>query len=257
MSQHQQVFRSDRSGDVSRIAFKALSILSIAKERSVKQQVVALDFAPQLCAAVVSPDRALLGQVVKEIKEVGVSSQEIKTLLVPAVARRLGENWLGDSATFGDVTIGCARLQNLVRCLKTNRLTRLIHPANLITPLNCLVIVPQGTQHTLGAVVLADHLRSAGAHVRMALGVDNVTAGRFAACQSPDAIMISAPAEANIGNLRQLIQKLRQKSASAKIILGGGVATERSDLALVTGSDYVSNEIHAALDFVESDSREE
>ena len=71
MSQHQQVFRSDRSGDVSRIAFKALSILSIAKERSVKQQVVALDFAPQLCAAVVSPNRALLGQVVKEIKEAG------------------------------------------------------------------------------------------------------------------------------------------------------------------------------------------
>lgn len=257
MSQHQQAFQPDRSDDVSRIALHALAILSSEKEHRAGQQAAALDFAPQLYDAALSSDQHLLRQTVKDIHALGVSNHEIKTILVPAIAQKLGENWLGDIVTFGDVTVGCARLQAVVRHVETRKHAARIHPANRITPRNCLVVVPQGQQHTLGAVVLTDQLRTAGANATLALGVDAATAARMAVSQTFDAVLVSAPAGADIANLKTLVQNLRSNSACAKIFLGGGIAANRSDLAIATGSDYVSTDMREVLAVCRPDGQED
>ena len=106
MSQHQQAFRPDISSDVSRIALRALAVL--VAERCPAPPRTAQTSADQLCgmlySAVLSPNPAQMPQKLHDIRALGVSIHEIKTVLVPAIARLLGDNWLEDKASFGDVT---------------------------------------------------------------------------------------------------------------------------------------------------------
>jgi len=257
MSQHQQAFRPDISNDVSRIALHALAVL--VADRGPAPSRNAQASADQLCGmlynAVLSPDRAQMTQKVQDIRGLGVSNHEIKTVLVPAIARLLGENWLEDRASFGDVTVGCARLQSVVRHLETASEAAHIHPANRQAPRNCLVVVPQGEQHTLGAIVVMDQLRTAGAQATLALDTDAATVARLVRDQHFHAVMISASAGEDVEKLRVLVKNSQQNGTKPKVFVGGSIAQERSDLAIVTGSDYVSCDIREALDLCRPDRR--
>lgn len=257
MFQHQQAFRPDISNDVSRIAVHALAVLVAnwhpAPSRSAQASVGRL--CGMLYEAAISPDRSQMAQTVRDIRKLGVSIHEIKTVLVPVIARLLGENWLEDTASFGDVTVGCARLQSVVRHLETGPDAGGVHPANQHTPRNCLVVVPQGAQHTLGAIVLTDQLRTAGAQTTLALDADAAAVARLVQAQRFHAVMISASAGENVEKLRVLVQNARQNGPKPKVFIGGGLAQERSDLAIVTGTDYVSCDTQEALDLCRPDRR--
>ena len=45
----------------------------------------------------------------------GISSADIAEDYVPLAARKLGEAWVDDTLSFSQVTIGAARLQEIVR----------------------------------------------------------------------------------------------------------------------------------------------
>jgi methylmalonyl-CoA mutase cobalamin-binding subunit len=248
MSQHQQAFQPDCSDDVSRIALHALAVLSGGNKAPAGKPTAVCDLSLLLYDAAVSPDADLIRQAVTQMRELGVSHHEIKTVYVPAIARKLGDSWLNDTATFSDVTVGCARLQATVRRLESTEEAHHIHVANKITPRNCLVVVPEGAQHTVGAVVLTDQLRTVGADVTLALGVGGAAAARLVRSQPFHAVMISASSGESIEKLRGLVQSARQNCADSKIFLGGGIVQHRSDLAIATGSDYVSCEMQKVME---------
>ena len=257
MSQHQQAFRPDISSDVSRIALRALAVL--VAERCPAPPRTAQTSADQLCgmlySAVLSPNPAQMPQTLRDIRALGVSTHEIKTVLVPAIARLLGDNWLEDKASFGDVTVGCARLQSVVRHLETACEAVHFHPANRQAPRNCLVVVPRGEQHTLGAIVVVDQLRTAGAQATLALDMDAAAVARMVRAQHFHAVMISASAGEDVEKLRGLVKISQQNGSKPKVFVGGSIVQERSDLAVVTGSDYVSCDIREALDLCRTDQR--
>jgi hypothetical protein len=64
-------------------------------------------------------DDDLRRRVLGNLRLQGVSQEEIVDVLIPAIARRIGEDWCADRTSFADVTIGVGRLQQLVREIGT------------------------------------------------------------------------------------------------------------------------------------------
>ena len=180
-----------------------------------------------------------------DILKAGASVQRMTSQLVPDVARQLGKDWENDAASFGKVTIGCARLQSAVRQLEgyatQNSMT---HQAQ---QMNCLVVVPEGAQHTLGAVVLATQLRQAGAYVQLAVGATTLEMTRLARATPYDLAMISASVGQDLPALRVLAEALREAAPATRIVVGGGLLEHHADLAPKVAADLVTNNWKAAL----------
>lgn len=260
MSQHQQAFLADSLSEVDRVAHRALTILASSRaaenNRSAEntsqttrlvepesKQVGAL--MDRLYCASIAPDQTLMSCVMREMQRSGMSNQTIIGASVPLIARQLGEAWLSDSLSFGAVTIGCARLQTLVHDLADDKYQS--HLVSDKVQKNCLVVVPDGTQHTLGAIVLANQMRHSGARVKLALGVSHSAMSSLALSQYFDAIMISATQSESLENLHGLVRNARQNDAKSKIFIGGGLVDHSVDLVARTGTDYVTNDWKEAL----------
>ena len=201
----------------------------------------------RLYGAATSESRDALGVMVSDILRKGASVQQMTSHLLPAVARQLGKDWEKDTASFGKVTIGCARLQAAVRQLEgyatQNSMT---HQAQ---QMNCLGAVPEGAQHTLGAVVLATQLRQAGSHVQLSVGATTLEMTRLARATPYDLTMISAAVGQDLHALRALAEALREAAPKTRIIVGGGLLEQHADLAQKVGADFVTNNWKEALLF--------
>lgn len=248
---HQNEFPSDPSVEVDKIAKRALTLLARTGLQDIvirSEKPTVLDAGPlveRLYQAAVSQSRDALGVAVKETLSDGASMQEMTSLLVPRVVYRLGKEWEEDTTSFGVVTIACARLQAAVRQLESYAVQNSM--TFYAQRLNCLVVVPVGAQHTLGAVILSTQLRQAGSHVQLAVGSSMDEMSQLARAAAYDTVMISASIGQDVPALRALVEALRSAAKDAKIIIGGGVLEQHTDLARLTGADFVTNNWKEAL----------
>ncbi len=200
----------------------------------------------RLLAAVVLPDDREFNVIISEMRQAGVSVNDIQYIFVPAIARRLGEAWKSDTASFTAVTIGCARLQSLAR-----QLGLVAPPVDISqtgTLPDCLVLVPQGAQHTLGAIVLTSQLRQAGAQVKLELDASAETVCNLVSCRNFDAVMISASMSEDIEGLCSLVKSARCKGRDTSVFIGGSILDQYTDLVARTETDYATNDWQGALD---------
>ena len=247
----QNAFSLRPSEEVELIASRALAVLAATqRENSITSSdiIAPRDSAPlvaRLYEAAISESRDALGVVVADILRAGASIQQMTSQLVPAVARQLGIDWENDTASFGKVTIGCARLQSTVRQLEgyatRNSMT---HQAQR---LNCLVVVPEAAQHTLGAVVLATQLRQAGSHVQLSVGSSTAEMTRLARATPYQTIMISASLGQDLQAVRTLVEALRDAAPTSQLVIGGGLLEQHVDLERKLGVDLVTNNWKEAL----------
>ncbi len=205
------------------------------------------DLTLRLYHAVTGADPECVTRAATELQKSGIRNHDIKVSIVPAIARRLGEDWINDTQGFSGVTIGCARLQSIVRHLPDD--PPQIHPANRREPMRCLVVVPEGTQHTLGALVLTELLRHAGAAAELAIGVSDLCLSRMVRGQRFDAVMISASQDLCVKALRKTVKAARLGGFPSKVVIGGGILETMSDLVATTGTDYLSKDMAETLDF--------
>lgn len=244
--QNRQEFLADGTSGVDRVALQALSILATSRRREPgKRAPLVTELTQDLFDAAISTDRTQVADVIHHMRQAGISNSEISDAVVPAIALRLGTAWEEDSLTFSAVTIGCARLQAVLRQFQQNaEMSNVRHPETLR---NCLVIVPENAQHTLGAIVLSGQLRAAGAGVTLELGVDAVALSRMVRAMKFQAVMISAANGECHERLAALVRAARCKDVDSKICIGGGILQQGSDLIAATGTDYVSNDWQEAL----------
>jgi methylmalonyl-CoA mutase cobalamin-binding subunit len=113
--------------------------------------------------------------------------------------------------------------------------------------LNLLIIVPEGTQHTLGAIILGKILRSFGARVKLEMDVTASRVHQIGASEQFDGVFISASANDSAEKLSEIISNVRCNWSTAKVILGGGILSAQINLDAVTGTDYKSNDWKAAV----------
>lgn len=219
--------------------------------------------ARRACAMRADPDRAAIdllyeaavgrdplacGAVARGLMARSVSAERICDVYVPAVARRMGDDWCTDDLSFSDVTIGSARLQYLLREIGASPADEVLWAEGEGEAI--LLLVAPEADHTLGALVLASQLRRRGYSVRLSLGetdeilMENLTATRF------DAVFFTACVADSLPFLERILNKIRGTIAKPPpFVLGGAVLENEGRAVAIAGIDMVTSDVDEALAF--------
>jgi methanogenic corrinoid protein MtbC1 len=166
----------------------------------------------------------------------GVSMESIfLELLVPA-ARRLGEYWDEDSASFGDVTIGLGRLQQVVRALGYNN----PEEGELDRPTPTVLFAPApGEQHTFGLFIVEDAFRRAGWRTWIETSPTRRDLADTAAAHWFDVFGVSASRDSTPESIADLVKMVRQSSRNPDlfVMIGGRLFIEHPELVNQIGAD--------------------
>ncbi|MDE3078521.1 MAG: cobalamin B12-binding domain-containing protein [Paracoccaceae bacterium] len=201
------------------------------------------DLVDHICNLAGTPGDGALDAVGRVLRGAGFGTTEICDSVIPAAARRFGDRWLDDTLSFAGVTIGVSRLQVMLRELETE-----LAEAPDPNARHVAVVVPQGCQHTLGALALSGALRRQGQIVRLFLCEPNEEVVRQAAQFRPDVVMISAGSSSILNLASETISCLRKNHARATpIVIGGPAVVRHPDLARDVGADLATDLVAEAL----------
>lgn len=161
-------------------------------------------------------------------------------------ARHLGEMWENDDASFTDVTLGLARLHQLLHEIARSP-DDAAHPG-MEQKRAYLVSLP-GEQHTFGLAMLDEFFQKAG----WLTWVDNAASGaeilERVATLSLDVIGVSVARQEMLDGLPALIKQCREASRNPniRIMVGGRVFTDDETLADRIGADGTAADAEDAV----------
>lgn len=204
-------------------------------------------YVHQMHAAVLTSDRAALDSLVATMQAAKISEAAIAEVYVPEVARRLGQDWVDDVLEFSAVTMGCARLQGLIRRLGP----QWDHAPNSLMAEGpvYLVTTPEHSQHTLGAIVLAGQLRWRGHAAQIVLGPDSNTLANKLREGHYAGILISLADEEAVEQLHAMLPVIKRHAPQTPILAGGHIQNIAGDLAQHPDIDLVTSRLEDALRF--------
>lgn len=205
------------------------------------------EWVSHLCEALVSDSDAAHQVAVAQLMANGVSSRELCQEVIPAVARRLGELWVNDRASFVDVAVGTARLQALFR---TQQFSGSGGSLDRAMPLgkSVLMVVPAFEQHSLGAFVAADRLRREGLWVHMSIGLDHGKLAQLIRGTRFSMIGISVATWKSVELTTEIVDYLRAElEALPPIVIGGFGVDDRKKVVDETGADHAVAAVEEAL----------
>ncbi len=236
------------TADVDGVAFWALS--KIAEDLGVTSTStckITEHFVDELYKAAASIEREPLQRVVQQILDAGISEYELADIFIPRVAALLGEAWCQDNINFAETTIGSARLQGVLRSLGPEWCAEDIYIGSAAP--RCLVVVPEGAQHTLGATILTGQLRRAGLSVSLDLNAGPSNVFDRLSTTTFDVVLISASARESLASISRIVQKVRQTGQEIPVIVGGNVLSLDQDIAQITGADIATSDLQEAIGF--------
>ncbi len=181
--------------------------------------------------------RGLLGR--------GLTVDQLYSELMGPAARRMGELWDRDEASFADVTLGLGRLQQMLREFSFDFLggsRPLRHPRSI------LLAPTPGEQHTFGVLMVAEYFRRAGWEV-VCMPLADVDELSDALRSEWFAVAgISAGSEARLDNLAATIRVLRRASLnrSLAVMTGGAVFSDGPELVSRVGADAAAEDARQA-----------
>lgn len=203
----------------------------------------------QLHRTVTEDGSAAALAAVRQMVKAGIRPEDIAERYIPAVAIRLGEQWCSDEMGFATVTIGVARLQGLLR-----EIEEMMPPPrrDARAGASLLVLVAEGVDHTLGAMVLTGRLRRSGHAVRLILGAEPGVVRAALRETLFDAVLISAPRGTSAAMLRPLVDAARDAVPTAPpVVIGGSVLEQErdpgADILTLTGADHATCDPDEAL----------
>ena len=165
-------------------------------------------------------------QMVEQLLASGAAPEALMLELLAPAARLMGEHWCQDHRDFLEVTVGMARLQQLVRQF---RLPPSDH-ANLRG--HALLVAVPGEQHTFGLRVVEEHLLRAGWKVTTYMKASEPDITRLVADEPFDFVGFSLSSERLLPALRSAIRSLRSSSRNQNVrIAVGGVLFDGRDIA--------------------------
>lgn len=206
------------------------------------QQASYLDRMMEL---LLSAEVAPVPRLIDDFRAARISADQMADHYIPAAARKLGEDWLADRASFAQVTIGVARLQDMLHTIQQDWWADNADP---VSQSAVLVIVPPGEQHSLGAMVVASVLRRRGISVclRIAPGLSDLAL--LLADRRFDAAFISVGGADKVEMCAKLVKTLSQiSSGKLHIAIGGCVAEHSAAMLAATGAHIVSNDVGAVI----------
>lgn len=206
------------------------------------------DLVTRFMAAVSSMDTVAFDDLKPELRRARISAVMLADLYIPEVARRLGEAWEADCVSFAQVTMGVARLQAILREIGSAWSADAADAGETAT---LLLVLPQGEQHTLGAMVLAGRLRRMGISVSVKIAPSPAELADCVARRAFDGALISVACEDRLETCRKLVKTLKEASNGLlKVAVGGALAEADENVMRLTGADVVTNDIAIALERV-------
>lgn len=253
-----QASRSQRSacleeGDIVALAIKALDVLASRRgsppTRSRAQRV------QDLCDAVIHRDESRQHAVVAQLVAAGVSAADLADDYVALAARKLGEAWVDDALSFSEVTIGAARLQEIVRSLGH---VEGRHSVTIPLGHRVLLVIPAEEDHTLGAFVAASQFRRYGLWVHMAIGQSPDEVAETIASQQFEMIGVSGASRRALDAVGKLVCVIRKQCPQcAPVVVGGNICNLESRVLDLTGADFVTTSPRQAMGFCGLSARED
>lgn len=227
------------------VHFAAEVVARLAKDASARDTVPNEALVLRLMQAVSSCEPDAFSLVRPEFRRAKISPVMLADRYIPEVARRLGRDWASDCATFAEVTMGSARLQSLLREIGKDWSADATGSAEDPT---LLLVVPEGEQHTLGAMVLAGRLRRSGVSVSIRIGDPLPVLATFVRDRGFDGALVSVACHERLEHSAKLVKTLKDAThGRLKIALGGAVLESGEYTMSGTGADVVTNDIEEAL----------
>lgn len=201
----------------------------------------------QLTIALISGSETSHRAVLAAMMSHGITQQDVRDIFLPAAARRLGELWVHDQASFVDVTVGAGRLQVLYREERNGPGGR--HDRSIPLGETLLMVVPNFEDHSLGAFVAADHFRRHGVWVHMSLGMSREEIVDLLGMQRFSALGISAATLNTLEKTTELIDYFRAKLDHVPpVVVGGRAVSDTEMVAERTGADYAVRTAREAVE---------
>lgn len=200
-----------------------------------------------LFKATLGPDPETCRRAIVQAISDGAQPEELADFYIPALARRMGDQWCVDALSFAGVTIGVSRLQAMLRSLGPNWSG---DKGSLTDAPSVLLVVPQEIYHTLGAIVLSGQLRRKGFSVKLVLGgrpkdvVDLLNRAKF------NAVFISSSQGQTLESLHRLIVAVRSAAKDVPPVVIGGSILEietANDVTALTGADHATKNLDEAV----------
>lgn len=230
-------------GEVLRFAADVVARL-VAKDAEVGADV-RRGFFDYFLTVVTEDDPVSFEALRAEMRRARVTPEMLADEFIPDVARRLGEMWHRDEATFAKVSIGSARLQAILHDISHDWRADSLHGSGAGT---VLLVLPLGEQHTLGACVLAAQLRRRGVSVCVCIGPDVGDLRRLVLRRHFDAAMLSLGAHENLDICCNFVETIREGSGNdVRIAVGGAILESETDIAARLGVDVATQDLEVAL----------
>ncbi len=238
--------RDSQHGGQGDLGSDGLSVLarSIVARVAARDGTVARAVDPDLVAsiarAVAAPDLAVFEALRPDLRRARISDIDLVDGYFPAVARFLGCAWAEDSAPFTEVTIGVARMQAILRQVGRDWTSNVEAGPESCT---VLMVLPDGEQHSFGAMVLTGQMRRQGISVRLEIGSPPGLLRQIVRQQHFDCAMISIACEEKLDHCRKVVDALRAGSVGRlHVAVGGAVLDRPVDVGGATQADIVTND---------------
>jgi methanogenic corrinoid protein MtbC1 len=199
-----------------------------------------------IARALLDSDPSRLDDLRQDLRRVRISDIDLVDSYFPEVARYIGCAWVDDSAAFAEVTLVVSKMQAILRDVGRDWTSG--DGGGGCDAATVLVVLPEGEQHSFGAMVLSGQLRRRGISVRLEIGTTADGLGRLARERSFDCAMISVACEEKLDPCRRLVEALKQGSDGRLTVAVGGALLDRPiDILRLTGADVVTRDPMMAL----------
>lgn len=199
------------------------------------------DRVDMLCDALISCDADAAVRLLRDAD--GGSSSLLGLDYIAAAARRMGERWVEDCASFLDVTLASGRLTGLVRDLYDG------FGAPEPTPLpgaEILITTVPGETHALGASIAAEVFRRGGWDVMLLDGAEMPDIAAQVSARDFPVVGLSAGARRAMPALAATVRTIRRIRPGTLICVGGAILTLEPDVIRIVGADHATIDPGAA-----------
>jgi MerR family transcriptional regulator, light-induced transcriptional regulator len=191
-----------------------------------------LDDVETFVERLVDGDEPRLIAVIESLRQRGMSVETMYLDLLAPAARRLGDLWCEDTCDFPTVTVGCGRLQRLLRQWSPLFGTEVRHTLN---GRRALLLQAPGEQHSFGLSMVAEFFRRAGWEVCGGVGGSEPEPARRVRNEWFDVI----GSDLQLDWLRRAIGDVRiaSRNPAMAVMVGGPVISRQPQLVAQVGAD--------------------
>jgi hypothetical protein len=188
-----------------------------------------------------------------EFRRHRIPAEAAVDVYVPAAAKQIGASWHDDDIDILEATVAISRLQNLVRDL-----SRAWHADDAVGGAgggagegSVLLVVPEGEQHSLGAIIATAQLRRHGISVSLQLAPSWPRLSEVMSTRHFDALFLSVGNRTSLEIAATFVKTMeRRVRPRLPVVVGGSIPMDLDAVRRATSADFATRDVRAALDFL-------